>query len=643
MASSKHYFNSELSLPAIASLKDFADENFLDSSAPDAPLTTDYSNLYYFDSVDGLDANDGLTESTPKQTVGALRTRLESLVDGDMVLMKAGSYWQENSVGMLIDGSGTVGGEGVAITSYGTGARPIYSNLFDVVFAAIDITGPETIDNVPLWTIDASAYNIPPRRRLWVDGVEYMGQSPEDDGDVNNWEISDPIDGISTHWGIRGNQAFRTSFDPSGRTLTWHSEDYGFKFINSENIILHGIEIRSGVWKPGTADAGALIISDHCKTFDIRMCEFGYASDGINIRPSTSGNSTHDITVRYNSFDTKYDENHLYNATLKYGRLYYGPSYLEDDTAEGSQSSGRGPVNAITTNYGTYNTLITNNYFRNWEHATIRMYDTGTNTSDVGYPNSRTSGKFMYNDLGGITPYGNRLDMTTDASNWEIAYNIQKGFASNQLSGHSMWLHHNIISGSNHSYFRNANNGEGLTIQNYSGIDPNHIIVENNLFIDCDAAGTYLAFASTDCIIRNNIYYNNDNTPLMRTDASYRGGEGKMNLLIAGKHTDASHAIYNNLIFDTRTTITVTHSTGQDPDTVFNEMTPTELNAYYSSTWFDAQNNIGGDPLFINEVDFKIPITSPAYNAGIEPDALKDFAGIDIAPPYNIGLYNTED
>jgi len=630
---SKHYFDEIFSLATPQALKIWGDNNLLENGMIDPPIVDDYLNSYYFDSVDGDDANNGLTELTAKKSVGALRTRLESLSDGDIILMKAGSYWQEATPGILMDNIGDLNGTGIAITSYGEGERPIYSNEHVKIFASGDISGPISVGGVDLWEVDTSAHPYPPIRRLWIDGVEYMGQS----SDAFTWTVNDPIDGINTHWGVSGQDAFRVTFDPTGHTFKWHAEKYAFKFIDAENIILHGVELRSGRWHPGNSDSNALVISNNCDTLDVRMCDFGKSCDGIGIITELVTEPINNVTIRHNSFDTQYDENHLFNATLKYGRLYYGPSYHEDGVSSGNQSTPRGAVNAITCTAGNYNTLITNNYFRNWGHATVRIYDLG-NGSDVEYPNSRTSGKFLYNDLGGVTPYGNRLDCTAQASNWEIAYNDQKGFSSNQLGGHSMWFHHNIIEGSYHSYFRDLNNGEGFTILAYYGDASNYHIFENNIFKNCDGSGISMARSAKDCIIRNNIFYNNDNTPIKRTEPSLRGGEGQMNFLIAGRPTDANNMIYNNLVFDTRTTITMTHS--METLTIFEEMTPTEFNAYNGSTWFSADGNVGGDPLFLDTVNFKVSAGSPAIDNGTEPQATIDYDGNTISEPYDIGLYN---
>ncbi|MEQ9407470.1 MAG: hypothetical protein RIK87_07065, partial [Fuerstiella sp.] len=84
------------------------------------------SRMIYVSSSEGDDANDGLSESSPKKTVAAGAQLLRS-GKPDWLLLKSGDIWSGYSEGgFRLESSG---GESVerktVITSYGDGARPV--------------------------------------------------------------------------------------------------------------------------------------------------------------------------------------------------------------------------------------------------------------------------------------------------------------------------------------------------------------------------------------------------------------------------------------------------------------------------------------------------------------------------------------
>lgn len=78
---------------------------------------------FYFSSINGNDANDGLTALTPKQTEAALKLLLPNLLPGDTVLFERGSSW--NEVDLNITTSGTAS-EPIVFGDYGSGDLPIF-------------------------------------------------------------------------------------------------------------------------------------------------------------------------------------------------------------------------------------------------------------------------------------------------------------------------------------------------------------------------------------------------------------------------------------------------------------------------------------------------------------------------------------
>lgn len=72
------------------------------------------ATTYYFDATSGSDSNDGLTTSTPKQSISAMNSLT---AEGVAIKLKAGEIWR-TTTGLSIEGS---------ISAYGTGASPVIS------------------------------------------------------------------------------------------------------------------------------------------------------------------------------------------------------------------------------------------------------------------------------------------------------------------------------------------------------------------------------------------------------------------------------------------------------------------------------------------------------------------------------------
>jgi len=106
------------------------------------PVTVNAAgNIYYVDSVNGIDTNNGTSTSTAWKTLSKVTST--TFVAGDKILLKRGQTF----TGMLWPkGSGTSGSP-IGIGSYGTGTLPIISA--GVNSAAIKLYNQE------YWTIDS--------------------------------------------------------------------------------------------------------------------------------------------------------------------------------------------------------------------------------------------------------------------------------------------------------------------------------------------------------------------------------------------------------------------------------------------------------------------------------------------------------
>ncbi len=92
---------------------------------------------FYVSSSTGNDANDGLSPSTPKQTLAAVFALVQS-GQGDHVLLKAGDIWHEGIPHFIWSG-GPSSSDPLVISSYGQGARPLLDT--DATEGGIDMTG----------------------------------------------------------------------------------------------------------------------------------------------------------------------------------------------------------------------------------------------------------------------------------------------------------------------------------------------------------------------------------------------------------------------------------------------------------------------------------------------------------------------
>ncbi len=81
---------------------------------------------YYF-STSGNDANNGTSSASPKQTLSALQTLLDTAQPGDNFLLKRGDTWTTRAgiYGLDISADGTAS-EYIVIGAYGTGNKPVF-------------------------------------------------------------------------------------------------------------------------------------------------------------------------------------------------------------------------------------------------------------------------------------------------------------------------------------------------------------------------------------------------------------------------------------------------------------------------------------------------------------------------------------
>lgn len=134
------------------------------AAAWEALCPVDRATTYYFDSVAGEDSNDGLSESTPKQSFTALKAIFDAAISGSTdnataVKIKCGS--QYNTQTTLNIGGGS-------LSSYGTGAKPRFLGWSDTY------NGSWTPDTGDAYTISVASEPT----WLWLETLD-IGQPLE--------------------------------------------------------------------------------------------------------------------------------------------------------------------------------------------------------------------------------------------------------------------------------------------------------------------------------------------------------------------------------------------------------------------------------------------------------------------------------
>jgi parallel beta-helix repeat protein len=86
------------------------------------------ATTYYVSSASGSDANDGLSEASPWQTLTKVNASSSTLVPGDQVLFKRGEIFR----GSMSPSKSGAAGKPITYGGYGVGARPVLSGFTDV-------------------------------------------------------------------------------------------------------------------------------------------------------------------------------------------------------------------------------------------------------------------------------------------------------------------------------------------------------------------------------------------------------------------------------------------------------------------------------------------------------------------------------
>lgn len=572
---------------------------------PPDPIPT--GTVYYF-SEDGNDTNDGLTTSTPKQTLAKAMSILPTLSGGDALLFAMGDTFYRTSKLSVSSSNGSIGNK-IIISRYwkiGDEANTILPVFTTKVTAGLSFSDQGS--NV--WSAPISSFT---GKRLLRDGVEQLGAWDDNHGQTAQYNFDNYPDTDFTISG--GVLSYKSATDPSASTWTYTSTSDFLYFTSCSHIIFNGLGIE---W------SGDMLIEFlTSNNIEIQNCDIGkYSYRGLYFTDySNSGNVN--VYLHHNSFDTGW--------RVDYTSLDYVWSGGEV-----------GLHNLVVLNGSSNNAIAEYNTFTDFGHVGLMFY--GVDDDGAGGI-KHTSPKTLYNTFSAPNSnYSRPMQISGATTNPEVGYNMYADCTvRSQFSGVGNNIHHNIAKNFTYPTIYGADiiHGSGQWLQESHGAVSSWII-ENNLFYNFENTPISLNNANAGHTLQNNIFVDvgkslspSNQTPSSRGIGIWLMRWGTDNPIVC------NWTIRNNMSYDSVAGLNFkTVATGNYTNGVLNMFSVAELNADTTHSWITS-NNLEADPLFVDTVDFRLASGSPAIGTGLLPTATEDYDGVTISAPYNIGIYNT--
>jgi len=128
-------------------------------------FTTLYSQTYYVSSSSGSDNHNGLSESSPWQTIS--KVNLKTFKPGDRILFKSGDLWEGEQ--LVIDHSGTATNR-ITYSSYESGLKPIITLKGELPGWTVSGNWTAVSGLTNVWVMNITFYASVDR--LWLNGTE---------------------------------------------------------------------------------------------------------------------------------------------------------------------------------------------------------------------------------------------------------------------------------------------------------------------------------------------------------------------------------------------------------------------------------------------------------------------------------------
>lgn len=425
------------------------------------------TKTYYVSNSSGDDSNDGLSPSTPWQSIAKIASI--SYETGDSIFLKRDDTW--SGISQYFSRSF------VYIGSYGTGSLPKITNIQEL--PNVNITANWTLVN-GLWEcvlLDATT-------RLFLDDVEVLrGSLLTEVGVVDS-------EGYTPKWFHTNGKIYIDH--PSNPALTWSSIKGSQNYItfNMENS--NAVTINEVAFEGGTGPSLQLAGANNIK---IQNCELGkFGSSGILLV-----NGSNNCTINNNLIDSEYTE-------------MYG---IGNATDRGCRDGIR------LANDASYN-IIENNTLKNWSHYAIELLNTYS-TSDGVNQNTIRYNTISAPDIPYAHPIG--TDGPSGRCNGnDIGYNyITDCRTTCQINGENNRFHHNILKHFRQSPAKNTFSAHVITVAAYDVLGIGNIsrnnVFENNLIVDSDESAFRFDDQGFDILvdsifIRNNIIIDSGLDPI---------------------------------------------------------------------------------------------------------------------------------
>jgi hypothetical protein len=541
---------------------------------------TSSATTYYIKNS-GNNYNTGLSNDQAWRTISKINSI--SFLPGDYILFNRGDSWNES---LAVNSSGSSSAK-ITFGAYGIGANPIITGKMDVPGWSSSTNW--STSGVNIWKISWPMSYV--RLRIWLNNTE-----------VRKAYSSTVTEG--TPWYHDGSYLY--IYSKSNPSMAFNSliTTGRVQFLNIENkryLAFQNLDIR-GFYEG--------IDMTHCDNIIIEYCNIGgdFAMSGIIVRHSSNG------VIRHNILDT-YD--HLLDSI-----------YNVQNTEDG-----------IDFEDGSDNWDIYDNSFYDWGHAAFYPKTSGSPPEPIS--NIKLHHNYFTNKDNdyGRAICGDIADSSNSFGN-EIYNNLIEDQAiHSQIQMPNVKVYNNIFNRCKGRPYGNDAAANALSLQGYNG-SPQYMEIYNNVFANCNGAGIWIHNYDNEGWkdvsynkIENNIFFNN------KGQDKYWGTSG-FQLHIENMASIHDNSFKNNLFYYSSVAKLIRYHTNGQARGYHTAMTVAQFNEATGTDGDVMENNISGNPLFINpENDFRLHSGSPGIHSGLNVGLLTDYIGNSYNNVPSIGVY----
>ena len=425
----------------------------------DAMITLGNGTSYYFDSEYGKDSNSGLSKDEAWQNISKFQNL--KLMPGDNVLFKRGSVWRGVRLINFYYPSGTKENP-ITYTTYGNSKKPL-----PVITSMVDkqLKFSQSSINKNIWYCNELKNNP---RRFFKNHQELLNaRNMNEISDLQPWFYNYDEHRLYLYTMNNPNSAIFT--------LSYTTTCY---LQNQEYIRIANLDLQGGTSLRSVGSSNILVTNSKIG----KNSSYGAIFTNSQINPIISN-----IICQNNIFDSGFRLDYSFISPGGKGADYIGSN------------------DGLNFGSGVKNSIISNNFFIDWNHASISLE---TSSQEGIHDNQIFNNTLTAPDI----DYGGRFVLSGNAYNNTIHNNLITNIAvRNQIGGHDNHFYNNVIDRVRNSHIKDVNIGQCFQMSPYNG-NVYHNTVEHNVFKNCDGAGIYLnSLSTTDdgpLIYDNNFSYN---------------------------------------------------------------------------------------------------------------------------------------